>query len=91
MRFAPLIMLLACAVLTVAAYADTIITDNGAYVDAPKGYRAVFVPKGTGRVLVEVKGVEVVYPKGKPAAKPAEPDCVKPGSLVLGPGTPCPE
>ena len=66
---------------------DVIQYADGTQVEAPAGYKAVFVPVGTGNTLIAVEAVKLKRPKAPVA--PSEPTCAKPGELVLGPTAPC--
>lgn len=87
-----LLMVLAVMVCGPAFAADTILLNNGDYVTAPKGFKVVFVPKSTGTILVQVKGVEVVEPWSLQVNAPKDPDagCTPQDDLGVG-GEPCPE
>ena len=68
------------------AVQDIIQYPNGVQVQAPRGYKGVFVPKSVGDTLVYVEAVKILRPKGD---KPTPPtiECTPVGSLVLGGGT----
>ena len=68
------------------AVQDIIQYPNGVQVQAPKGYKGVFVPNEVQDTLVYVEAVKILRPKGD---KPVPPtlECTPVGSLVFGGGT----
>lgn len=87
-----LFMLASCLIGMNANAGDVIQYTNGDQVEAPKGYKAVFVPAGTANTLIAVKLITLERPDPVDEVQvTTDPNggCTPPGQLSFG-GKPCP-
>ena len=78
--------LLILLLISQMAMSQTLITQDGDYIEVPEGKRAVFINK---EMPLEHCAVICTSPVEEPVVEPTEPDCCPAGELCFSPSVSC--